>query len=64
MKGLHGQVKRRKPYLRQGNRKTNLPKNTRNGLLNNGRMYYGVMKQNLKFSLQREDSMKEGLESR
>ena len=37
----------------------NLPKNISNGPLNNGRMYYRMMNQNLKFLVQREDSMQE-----
>ena len=35
----------------------NLPKNTRNGPLNNRKMYYEVMNKNLKFSVQREGTM-------
>ena len=44
-KGLRGRVTRKKPNLRQGNRQKliiscNKKKTSRNGPLNNGKMYY------------------------
>ena len=56
---FHSRETRRKPYLREIKEENdlNMPKNTRSGLQNNGRITHVVMNQNVKFSVQTEDSV-------